>query len=314
LKNVNRPTPNRSNPWLEKGHSSTAQATNSVALGYDLDALYQDQFVVRVRQDPTPVGVPLSLQYDPAQNEIYASSSGGGGGVTQIIAGPGIVIDPAGGTGVVTISTGVAGPGWVNVKSLSNEAPEVDLPADFDTMASFSTQDVWAFASLPSSITPIGFNYNTTNSYFGNVYDVFGSFSSISDPVVFSPSSPNSGVAGVISINAAADGNSFYTNPYAPSSPYSVSSSSPYLNFSIFGFSQKGHMCAIISGDFSSGIVMPAGGTLLSAVYNSYNDVTIILADYNDSAVFNIGSSFVPVFNLSGFPSGGAISFWYTYS
>ena len=296
------------------GAFSSAQATNSVALGYDLDALYQDQFVVRVRQDPTPVGVPLSLQYDPAQNEIYASSSGGGGGVTQIIAGPGIVIDPAGGTGVVTISTGVAGPGWVNVKSLSNEAPEVDLPADFDTMASFSTQDVWAFANLPFSITPTGFNYNTTNSYFGNVYDVSGSFSSISDPVVLSPSSPSSGVAGVISINAAADGNSFYTNPYAPSSPYSVSSSSPYLNFSTFGFSQKGHMCAIISGDFSSGIVMPAGGTLLSAVYNSYNNVTIILADYNDSAVFNIGSSFVPVFNLSGFPSGGAISFWYTYS
>jgi hypothetical protein len=296
------------------GHSSTAQATNSVALGYDLDALYQDQFVVRVRQDPTPVGVPLSLQYDPSLNEVYASSSGGGGGVTQIIAGPGLSVSPAGGTGVVTISLGAGGPTWANVEWLNNVAPEVALPADFDPSGLFTSQDVWAFASLPSASTPTGFAYNTNVSYFGDVYDVAGSFSSIADPVVLSTFSPNSGLAGVISVNATAEGNSFYSNPYSPSFPGSVFSSTVYIGFMASGMTKKGHMCAIVDGDYSSGVTMPLGGTLLSSVYDSFSNRTIILADYDDAAVSNIGSSIDPVFTLSSSPMGGAVTFWYTYS
>ena len=297
------------------GKNANAGGSSSVALGYNLATSFTNQFVVRVRQDPSPAPMTsLALLYDSSANEIYASSSGGGGGVTQIIAGPGISISPAGGTGVVTISVGAGGPTWANVSWLNSVAPEVDLPADFDPLATFTEQDVWAFATVFSPSTPTGFNYNTSSFYLGDIYDVAGSFSSISDPVVLSSSSPNSGLAGVISVNAAAEGNLFYSNPYPPNSTASISSSTPYISFVASGLTKKGHLCAIIDGDYSSGISMPTGGTLLSAEYDSFNNKTIVLADYDDTAVSDIGGFISPVFTLPSSPSGGVITFWYTYS
>ena len=291
-----------------------ASGDNSTVLGDGLSASLTDQFKVRVRQNPSPEpSGALSLAYDPTGNEIYAVTGGGGGGVTQIIAGPGISVSPAGGTGVVTISLGTSGPAWANVEWLDNVPPDVALPADFDPLATFTVQDVWAFSNLPSPTTPSGFSYSGNFSYFGEVYAAT-SFSSITDPVVLSTSSPNSGLAGVIAVNAAAEGNSFYSNPYPPNIASGVFSSTVFLGFPASGITKKGHMCAIVDGDYSSGVTMPTGGTLLSSVYDLTSNRTIILADYDDTAVSNIGSGIDPVFTLSSSPMGGAVTFWYTYS
>lgn len=88
------------------GDSSNASAYGSVVLGQSLNANETNQFKVRVRQNPSGIVSPLTVQYDPANNEIYATNSASGGGVTQIIAGSNVTISSSGpnGTGAVTIN------------------------------------------------------------------------------------------------------------------------------------------------------------------------------------------------------------------
>ncbi len=303
------------------GHGSTANATNSTILGDSLVSNYNEQFVVRVRQNPSPAPTgSLDLQYDPVDNEIYAVT-GGGSGVTQIVAGTNITISSTGpnGTGVVTINStggggGGGGPAWVTAKAFSSEPPQVAVPSGFDA-TTMTTQYVYAFSNMPMSTTPTGFSSFGGNSYFGSIYISYSmDWSSIVDPVVLSSFSPNSGTGGVVTINPADDSNSFADQPWSPSSYYSVSSSMPYDSLFITGTNKKGRAYTVLYGDFSSGITMPTGGTLISAEYSSMNNQTIVLTEYDDAAVSNIGAGMIPYFTLPFSPMGGALAFWYTYS
>lgn len=300
------------------GQNASA-AASSVVLGNNLTSSYQDQLVVRVRQNPSPAPTgALSLQYDPSGNEIYAVT---GGGVTQIVAGTNITISSTGpsGTGVVTINStggggGGGGPTWVTAKAFSSEPPQVAVPSGFDA-TTMTTQYVYAFSNMPSSSTPTGFSSFGGNAYFGSIYISYSmDWSSIVDPVVLSSFSPNSGTGGVVAINPADDSNSFTDQPWSPSSYYSISSSMPYDSLFITGTNKKGRAYTVLYGDFSSGITMPIGGTLISAEYSSTNNQTIVLTEYDDAAVSNIGAGMIPYFTLPFSPMGGALAFWYTYS
>jgi hypothetical protein len=68
-------------------------------------------------------GINITITSAATNTLVFSAATGGGGGVTQIIAGTNITISPTGGTGVVTInSTGSGGTSSVNLGTVYTTA------------------------------------------------------------------------------------------------------------------------------------------------------------------------------------------------
>jgi hypothetical protein len=68
-------------------------------------------------------GINITITSAATNTLVFSAATGGGGGVTQIIAGTNITISPTGGTGAVTInSTGSGGTSSVNLGTVYTTA------------------------------------------------------------------------------------------------------------------------------------------------------------------------------------------------
>jgi hypothetical protein len=245
---------------------------------------------------------------------------GGGGGVTQIIAGTGISISPAGGTGVVTISAGGGGGGWWSLKLMTNSGPEtIDLPAAWTSTAT-SGESLFIYASLnqpwgpPSPGGP--WNGFGTTTYVGNRYALGGlDWPTTSSPVSLNNIAPANGYATAFTFNLAADANS---SAYLPTLSSNTFTNSPFVGgFPPLGnpSSWKGHalVYAWYGPDITSTSTAPAGATIMDTLYDPFWGASIFAIDYDATGVDNLRNYTNGLITFPGSTWVGWV-FWYTYT
>lgn len=305
------------------GSGSTASGYAATALGQGLVSNQSYQFKVRVRTNPG-ISTTYSLKYDDANNEVFADNTGGGGGVTQIVAGTGISISPAGGTGVVTINaTGGGGGGWYSIEPFTSTAPAfsatVTLPSTWSAGYSGPADELWVIGEnysgwggpspggpwTNSGMYPVlGQRYYLTTS--------FGAWSTAASPTSLNNPSSYDGFAVAFTRNVQADANTMFFSLTTGNN--SFTSAYYYGGWPLVGSTRVGHAIIVSEGgDITMTATFPTGATKKDAKYDSYTNSSIFAVDYNSAALNDIASYSQP---LIFFPSSrnASIFFWYTHT
>lgn len=288
------------------GTYASSTGSYSTALGGSVTADQTDQFAVRVRVNPSGVSPTVyELKYDNTAKEIYATSGGGGGGVTQIIAGPGISISPPTGVGIVTISAGGGGGfDWFQ-QDPSPVDGNIATPTIFTNSPSGTGFLVVAgFVNLPFSPSGAPWNPGGAGGWFGQMYYV----SSFGWGTLSSPYSYASGASQGVAFNYVQypPGHSLsgYINVFGSSTGWSSNFGG---SFGVFypsppGTGKKLYGVIVISsgGTDLSGVVsinpsFPA--TEFTAYYDAYSGATVVAFQNPDNTqvfdILNMGMSFI---------------------
>lgn len=130
--------------------------------------------IITNRPDPSTAGrlfiqtdSPYNIYRDTGTNWQQISGTGGGGGVSQIIAGSNITISPTGGTGAVTINSTGGGGGSQNIDSVLNQGGAFTTNRGID--CSNYEFDIFGFSNFTLS-NSIGYYLQfITNSF--SLYD-----------------------------------------------------------------------------------------------------------------------------------------------
>lgn len=245
---------------------------------------------------------------------------GGGGGVTQIVAGTGISISPAGGTGVVTISAGAGGGGWWSFKDLTNSGPEtIDLPSSWSAVSTpADSLFIFATASAPWGPPSPGGPWASIGNYpyVGTRYALNGTdWPTAATPTNLNNAFAADGYATAWTFNISGDGN---TTAYLATLSNSNYTTTPYAGgFSSFGASGswKGHALVYVyfGPDVTSTVTFPTGATKKASLYDAYNGASIFAVDYTNTAVADIQAYISPLLTAPG-PCWIGWVFWYTYT
>ena len=156
---------------LDWANNNIARVTGSLAVTGSLDVT-GSAFIRNLAS--TPQTSVVTINATTGQLFLTASSALGGGGVTQLLAGPNITLSPTNGLGQVTITSTGGGGGSFNTAtgsygSFYDTTTQTNLVANIPRSMSLNTTDITNGVSISGSISPFNTYIKTENAGVYNI-------------------------------------------------------------------------------------------------------------------------------------------------